>query len=66
MIRHAILHVPYIAVVIIERARVSLPCTAVVDNDEFPTRSLDRRAADRLNDRAGEIAGGSRGSASSE
>jgi len=32
--------------VIIEDARVSLPRPAIVDNDELPTSSFHRRAAD--------------------
>src|SRR4051812_40636546 len=56
VIRQTILHPPDATVVIIKRARVALPGAAVVHDDEFPARALDRRAADRVNHTAGQIA----------
>ena len=46
MISEAVLHSAHMPMVIIEDARVSLPRPAIVDNDELPTSSFHRRAAD--------------------
>ena len=55
MIGEPILHPANVAVIIIEHLRAPLPRAAVVDDDEFPARPLDRRAPDRVDVRGREI-----------
>jgi len=55
MIRESVFHPANVPVIIIEHPGASLPRPAVVDDDEFPARALDRRAADRVDVRGGEI-----------
>src|SRR6202035_2995428 len=55
MIGESILHPADVAMIIIENARASLPRPAVVHDDEFPPRPLDRSAPDRFDVRGGEI-----------
>jgi len=60
VIGEAILHPADMPMVIIEDARVSLPCPAIVDNDKLPTTSLHRRAADLFDHRSRQITVGAR------
>ena len=46
MVCQPVLHSANMPVIIIKDARVSLPCTAVMDNDELPTTPFHRRASD--------------------
>ena len=55
MIGEPVFHPANAAVIIIENLRAPLPGAAVVDDDEFPARPLDRRAPDRVDVRGGEI-----------
>src|SRR6185437_15915862 len=55
MIGEPVPHPADVAMVVIENARATLPRPAVVDDDEFPAVALDRRAADRVDVRGGEI-----------
>src|ERR1700731_3848202 len=55
MIGKPVLHPPNPAMIVIEGARVSLPCATVVDDDELPARALHGCAPDRVDRRAGEI-----------
>ena len=55
MVGQPIPHPPHMPVIIIKNPRAPLPGAAVVDDDEFPARSLHRRPPDRLDVRAGEI-----------
>src|SRR2546423_11913132 len=48
-------HPADVAMIVIENARASLARPAVVDDDEFPAVALDRRAADRVDVRGGEV-----------
>ena len=50
MIGEAILHVANMPMVIIEHARVSLSCAAIVHYDELPATPLHRRAPDGVDD----------------
>ena len=56
MIGKAILHPPHLSMIIIERARVSLPCPAIVHDDKLPATPLYWRAANCFDDRTREIA----------
>ena len=53
MIGQSVFHPANVAVVIIEDARVALPGTAVVHNNELPATPFHRRTPDRFNDRTG-------------
>ena len=55
LIGEPILHSTNMTMVVIENLRAPLPRPAVVDDDEFPAIALDRRAADRVDIRGGEI-----------
>jgi len=56
MIGEAILHSADMAMIIIEDARISLPCPAVVHDNELPASSFHGRAADLFDDRPRKIA----------
>ena len=55
VISETVLHPANVPMIIIEHPGASLPRAAVVDDDEFPARALDWRAADRVDVRAGEV-----------
>ena len=55
MIGQPILHPAHMSVVIIEHARIPLPCTAIVHHNKLPPTSLHRRASDRFDDGPGQI-----------
>ena len=55
VISEPVLHPTNVPMIIIEHPGASLPRAAVVDDDEFPARALDWRAADRVDVRAGEV-----------
>ena len=46
MVCQPVLHPANMSVIIIKDARVSLPCAAVMDNNELPTTPFHRRASD--------------------
>jgi hypothetical protein len=50
MISEAVLHPPDVPMIIIEHARISLPGSTIVYDDELPTPSFHRCAADRFDD----------------
>ncbi len=50
MIGETILHPPDMPVVVIKNARVSLPCPAIVHDDELPATAFHRRTPDRFDD----------------
>ena len=55
MISEPVLHPANATVIIIEHLRASLPRAAVVNDDEFPARSLHWRAPDRVDIRGRQI-----------
>jgi len=55
MVSETVLHPSHTAVVIIEDRSVSLPGTAVVDNDVLPACPRDRRSLDRVSHRRRQI-----------
>lgn len=56
MISKAIPHAAHLSMIIIERARVSLPRSTIVDDDKLPAPPLYRRAANRVDNRTCQIA----------
>ena len=50
VISQPILHPPDVSMVIIERSRVALPRSAIMDDDKLPTTPLHGGAADLLDD----------------
>ena len=50
MIGETILHPPDMPVVVIKNARVSLPCPAIMHDDELPATAFHRRTPDRFDD----------------
>jgi len=55
MISKSVLHSANMPVVIIERGRISLTCSAVVHDNKLPAAPRDRRAIDLIADRAGKV-----------
>src|SRR5439155_9425587 len=51
MIRETVLHSTNVPMIIIENARIALPCAAVADDNELPPAPLNRRAPDCFDDR---------------
>jgi hypothetical protein len=50
MISKSVAHASHISMIIVERARVALPCSTVVHDDKLPTTTLYRRAANCFDD----------------
>ena len=50
MVCEPVLHSANMSVIIIKDARISLPCAAVMDNNELPTTPFYRRASDGFDD----------------
>lgn len=50
MISEAVAHPAHISVIIVERARVSLSCSAIVHDDKLPTTPLYWRASNCFDD----------------
>jgi hypothetical protein len=50
VIGQTVLHPAHMPMIIIEDARVSLPCAAIVHHDELPATPLHRRAPDGFDD----------------
>jgi hypothetical protein len=50
MVCESVLHPANMPVIIIKDARVSLPCAAVMDNNELPSAPFHRRASDGFDD----------------
>ncbi len=56
MISQPILHPPDVSMVIIERSRVALPRSAIMDDNKLPTTPLHGGTADLFDDRTRKIA----------
>ena len=50
MVCEPVLHSANVSVIVIKDARVSLPCAAVMDNNELPSAPFDRRVSDGFDD----------------
>src|SRR5919201_6031848 len=55
MIGETILHSAHVPMIVIEHARVPLPCAAIVHHNELPAAPFHRRASDRFDNGSRQI-----------